>query len=186
MEVRCEPADEKTGLAGAPSQNGRNGDPPQGRAAGGGEGVNQKVTKSEYQQIVQDKTPGSRYLLCCARAFLVGGLICCLGQALNLLGEELELTMMTAPMFTSLCLIFLGTTLTGIGVYDKIGKFAGAGSIVPITGFANSVAAPAIEFRREGLVMGVGARLFSLAGPVLTYGIASSVATGLIYWLLGL
>ena len=87
-------------------------------------------------------------------------------------------------MFTSVVLIFLGTTLTGLGVYDRIGKYAGAGSIVPITGFANSVAAPAIEFRREGLVLGVGAKLFAIAGPVLTYGIASSMAVGLVFWII--
>ena len=80
-------------------------------------------------------------------------------------------------------LIFLGTTLTGIGVYDQIGRYAGAGSIVPITGFANSVAAPAIEYRREGMVMGVGARIFQLAGPVLAYGITSSMLVGVIYWI---
>ena len=90
---------------------------------------------------------------------------------------------LTAPMFTSVVLIFLGTTLTGIGVYDQIGRYAGAGSIVPITGFANSVAAPAIEYRREGMVMGVGARIFQLAGPVLTYGITSSMLVGILYWI---
>ena len=87
-------------------------------------------------------------------------------------------------MFTSAVLIFLGTTLTGLGVYDRIGKYAGAGSIVPITGFANSVAAPAMEFRREGLVLGLGAKLFTLAGPVLTYGISASIVVGVIYWIL--
>ena len=92
-------------------------------------------------------------------------------------------------MFTSVVLIFLGTTLTGIGIYDKIGRYAGAGSIVPITGFANSVAAPAIEYRREGIVLGMGARIFQLAGPVLAYGITSSMILGFIYlavrgWLL--
>ena len=85
-------------------------------------------------------------------------------------------------MFTTTVLIFLGTTLTGLGVYDRIGKYAGAGSIVPVSGFANSVAAPAIEFRREGLVMGVGAKLFAVAGPVLAYGITSSVVVGFIYY----
>jgi stage V sporulation protein AC len=87
-------------------------------------------------------------------------------------------------MFTTGCLIFLGTTLTGFGVYDRIGKYAGAGSAIPVTGFANSVAAPAIEFQREGAVMGVGARLFTLAGPVLAYGIVASVAVGVVYWLI--
>ena len=86
-------------------------------------------------------------------------------------------------MFSASVLGFLGTTLTGGGVYDKIGKYAGAGSIVPITGFANSVCAPAMEFRREGLVLGVGAKLFSIAGPVLSYGISASVIYGLIFWL---
>jgi len=89
-------------------------------------------------------------------------------------------------MFTSVVLIFLGTTLTGIGVYDRIGRYAGAGSIVPITGFANSVAAPAIEFRREGLILGLGAKLFTLAGPVLTYGVIASVIVGVVEWLKGL
>ena len=91
-----------------------------------------------------------------------------------------------ASMFTSCVLIFLGTTLTGIGIYDRIGKYAGAGSIVPITGFANSIAAPAIEFRREGLILGLGAKLFTLSGPVLTYGIISSILIGLVYWGIGL
>ena len=90
----------------------------------------------------------------------------------------------TAPMFTSMVLIFLGTTLTGVGVYDRIGHYAGAGSIVPITGFANSVAAPALEFRREGMILGLGAKLFTLAGPVLVYGISASVLVGFIYWIL--
>ena len=116
------------------------------------------------------------------RAVWVGGLICCIGQALNMLGETLELTELTVPMFTSVVLIFLGTTLTGIGVYDKIGRYAGAGSIVPITGFANSVAAPAIEYRREGIVLGIGARIFQLAGPVIAYGVTSSMIVGFIYY----
>ena len=138
----------------------------------------------EYQKLVSQMTPNSRMLQGCVRACWVGGLICCLGQAITMLGESLNLTIATTPMFTSSVLIFLGTTLTGIGVYDRIGKYAGAGSIVPITGFANSIAAPAIEFRREGLVMGVGAKLFQLAGPVLVYGISSSVVVGIFYWMI--
>lgn len=142
----------------------------------------QPVSPSEYAQLVSKLTPASRHLRGCVRAFWVGGVICCVGQALNLLGEKLELTELTAPMFTSVVLIFLGTTLTGLGVYDKIGRYAGAGSIVPITGFANSVAAPAIEYRREGVILGVGARIFQLAGPVLTFGITASMAVGIIYY----
>jgi len=142
------------------------------------------LNANEYSALVSQMTPPSRHLRGCLRAFWVGGLICCIGQALNLLGEKLNLSELTAPMFTSVVLIFLGTTLTGIGVYDKIGRYAGAGSIVPITGFANSVAAPAIEFRREGIIMGIGARIFQIAGPVLTYGIVSSMLVGLIHFIL--
>ncbi len=138
----------------------------------------------EYKQLVDEKTPDSRHLRGCLRAFWTGGLICTLGQAISEWAVGLNLTEVTASMFTSCVLIFLGTTLTGIGVYDRIGKYAGAGSVVPITGFANSVAAPAIEFRREGLILGLGAKLFQIAGPVLTYGISSSVIVGLFYWLL--
>lgn len=141
------------------------------------------LTPNEYAQLVHKLTPRSRHIQGCMRAFWVGGVICCIGQVLNLLAEKLELTEMTAPMFTSVVLIFLGTTLTGIGIYDKIGRYAGAGSIVPITGFANSVAAPAIEYRREGIVLGIGARIFQLAGPVLTFGITASMAVGFIYYL---
>lgn len=137
----------------------------------------------EYQKLVNRLTPNSRHWMGIFRAFWVGGLICTIGQVITTFAEPLNLGETTAPMFTSSVLIFIGTTLTGIGVYDRIGKYAGAGSIVPITGFANSVAAPAIEFRREGLVLGLGARLFQLAGPVLTYGISASIVVGVLYWL---
>jgi len=140
------------------------------------------LNANEYSALVSQMTPPSRHLRGCLRAFWVGGLICCIGQALNLLGEKLNLSELTAPMFTSVVLIFLGTTLTGIGVYDKLGRYAGAGSIVPITGFANSVAAPAIEYRREGIILGIGARIFQLAGPVLAFGIMASMAVGLIFF----
>ena len=139
----------------------------------------------KYDELVKKMTPNSRMLRGYVRAFWVGGIICCIGQALNLLGNALELTVMTSPMFTSMVLIFIGTTLTGFGVYDRIGRYAGAGSIVPITGFANSIAASAIEFRREGLILGLGSRLFTVAGPVLAYGISSSILAGLIHWVLG-
>ena len=143
----------------------------------------QPLTSDEYRELVSKLTPPSRMLRGYWRAFWVGGLICCLGQALTLWAQQLNLGEVTAPMFTTSCLIFLGTTLTGFGLYDRIGKYAGAGSAIPVTGFANSVAAPAIEFQREGAVMGVGARLFTLAGPVLAYGIVASVVVGVIYWL---
>lgn len=143
----------------------------------------QPYTPDEYRELVSKLTPPSRMLRGYWRAFWVGGLICCIGQALTLWAQQLNLGEVTAPMFTTSCLIFLGTTLTGFGVYDQIGKYAGAGSAIPVTGFANSVAAPAIEFQREGAVMGVGARLFTLAGPVLAYGVFASVAVGVFYWL---
>ena len=141
------------------------------------------ISAAQYRALVSRLTPKSAFLRGYLRAFWVGGAICCLGQALTLWAGTLNLGEVTAPMFTTSCLIFLGTTLTGFGVYDRIGKYAGAGSAIPVTGFANSVAAPAIEFQREGAVMGVGARLFTLAGPVLAYGIAASVIVGVIYWL---
>lgn len=138
-----------------------------------------------YSEMVDRLTPKSPKLKGFLRAFWVGGLICTLGQAIGALSGALGLSYQQLPMFSASVLVFLGTTLTGVGVYDKIGKYAGAGSIVPITGFANSVCAPAMEFRREGLVLGVGAKLFSIAGPVLSYGISASVIYGLIFWLTG-
>lgn len=142
------------------------------------------ISPEDYGRLVSKLTPPSRHVRGCLRAFWVGGTICCIGQALNLLADTLKLSELTASMFTSVVLIFLGTTLTGIGIYDRIGRYAGAGSIVPITGFANSVAAPAIEFRREGIVLGIGARIFQLAGPVLTFGITSSMLVGFIYFII--
>ncbi|MDY3027418.1 MAG: stage V sporulation protein AC [Candidatus Faecivicinus sp.] len=143
-----------------------------------------RLQPGEYARLVSKFTPRSRHVVGCLRAFWVGGAICTLGQGLTALADTLELGEVTAPMFTSMVLIFLGTTLTGVGVYDRIGRYAGAGSIVPITGFANSVAAPALEFRREGMILGLGAKLFTLAGPVLTYGVSASVLVGLVYWIL--
>ena len=143
----------------------------------------QPYTAAQYRRLVSDATPGTRMLRGYLRAFWVGGAICCLGQLITQWAGTLNLGETTAPMFTTGVLIFIGATLTGLGVYDRIGKYAGAGSAIPVTGFTNSVAAPAIEFQREGAVMGVGARLFTLAGPVLAYGIASSVAVGVLYWL---
>ena len=136
-----------------------------------------------YKKLVEKRTPNSRLLRDCLRAFWVGGLICCIGQGITIFGSEvLKLNLLAGGAFTPSVLVFLGTTLTGLGVYDRIGEYAGAGSIVPITGFANSVAAPAMEFRREGLVLGLGAKLFLLAGPVITYGVTTSIVIGLIYY----
>lgn len=116
------------------------------------------------------------------RAFWIGGLICALGQGIGDVGLHLlDLNAKNASALTSITLILITALLTGLGVFDKIGKYAGAGSFVPITGFANAMVSPALEFRREGLVMGVGAKLFTIAGPVLVYGVGASVLYGLIY-----
>ncbi|MGI6706965.1 MAG: stage V sporulation protein AC [Clostridia bacterium] len=120
----------------------------------------------------------------CIMAFVVGGIICTIGQVIGNIGKNYYgLDKEATAAFTAIVLVFLGATLTGLGVYDDIGKRAGAGSVVPITGFANSIVAPAMEFKREGYVMGVGAKLFSLAGPVLVYGISSSIIVGILYFL---
>ncbi len=138
-----------------------------------------------YQQHVKEKAPKSNTVSQCLRAFLVGGLICCVGQLIkdygsNALGLNEDLT----AALTAITLVFLGALFTGLGVYDKLGSWAGAGSVVPITGFANSIVAPAMEFKREGLVLGTAAKMFTIAGPVLVYGIGSSILVGLIYCLI--
>ena len=139
-----------------------------------------------YQRLVARLSPKSDMAQGIFRAYWVGGVICALGQTINdLFAYGLKWGAQSASTATSICLIFASSLLTGLGVYDKIGKYAGAGSIVPITGFANSVVSPAMEFRREGLVMGVGAKLFTLAGPVLTYGIGGSIVVGLLALAMG-
>ena len=140
-----------------------------------------KKRQQRYAQLVERLSPKSDFAQGLFRAFWVGGVICMIGQGINdLFCLGLKWGAQACATGTSICLIFLSALLTGIGVYDNIGKYAGAGSIVPITGFSNSVISPAMEFRREGLVMGVGAKLFTLAGPVLVYGICSSIIVGLI------
>ena len=140
----------------------------------------------EYQQRVNERVPKSRTLLMCLRAFWTGGLICCIGQAVHdLLGLLFVLTKDELSGATAIVMVFLGAFLTGIGVYDRIGAYAGAGSVVPITGFANSVVAPAMEYKPEGLIMGVAAKMFDIAGPVLVYGITSSIGVGIIYCIIG-
>ncbi|NLW06410.1 MAG: stage V sporulation protein AC [Clostridia bacterium] len=133
-----------------------------------------------YQQLVDSVKPKPKVLVNVLNAFWVGGSITALAQIITLLFSATGLNPRDAATATLIVMIFLGAFLTGLGVYDKIGKFAGAGSIIPITGFANSIVAPALEFKREGYVFGVGARLFSIAGPVLVYGFVVSVLIGLI------
>ncbi len=143
--------------------------------------------QKRYQQMVEQVSPSSPMLQGLLRAFWVGGVICLLGQALNDIGMGwMKLTTRDASAFAAVVLVFLTALLTGIGVFDKLGQYAGGGTFVPITGFANAMVAPALEFRREGLVLGLGAKLFSIAGPVLVYGIGASVLAGLIYVIFGL
>jgi stage V sporulation protein AC len=143
-----------------------------------------KMSKKEYSKYVEKKSPKSPLWMNMLKAFVSGGIICCIGQAiLNGLGSA-GLPKENASIATSVILVFLGAMLTGLKVYDNIAKFAGAGTLVPITGFANSVAAPALEFKSEGLVMGMSAKMFVIAGPVIVFGIASSVIYGILYLLL--
>lgn len=149
-------------------------------------GKKQKTPEQRrYQQRVNDKMPRSKTFSQCVRAFISGGIICSIGQLVHDLGENwLMLDEKGVAAFTAIVMVFLGASLTGLGVYDKIGSWSGAGSIVPITGFANSIVSPAMEFKREGLITGTAAKMFVIAGPVLVYGIGSSVIVGLIYALL--
>ena len=137
--------------------------------------------EKDYQRRVNEKMPKSKTFLQCVRAFISGGIICCIGQLIHDFAKlVLNFSESNVAAFTAIVLVFLGATLTGIGVYDNIGSWAGAGSGVPITGFANSIVSPAMEFKREGYVLGLGAKMFSIAGPVLVYGISASVLVGLI------
>lgn len=140
-------------------------------------------TKKDYQEYVDKKTPNSPIGKNLIKAFIVGGIICLIGQFILDGLKSTGLDDESAASITSISLIFIGIFLTALNIYSKIGKFAGAGSIVPITGFANSIASPAIEFKSEGLVLGVGAQLFKIAGPVLVYGITSSIVVGILYFL---
>lgn len=136
----------------------------------------------EYIELVKKKMPKSKHLLTMFRAFWVGGLICCIGQGITDLYKHFfsELPEEEIATLTTITLICITVILTGLGIYDKIGAYAGAGSIVPITGFANSVASPAIEHKREGVVLGLCANIFTVAGPVIVFGITSSIAVGII------
>ncbi|ABR48377.1 Sporulation stage V, protein AC [Alkaliphilus metalliredigens QYMF] len=144
---------------------------------------NQSKKNEDYKAYVEEKVPKPNMFKNCIWAFFVGGGISTIGQFIhNLIENQMNLTHLEATNATILVMIFIGALLTGLGIYDLIGKKAGAGSIVPITGFANSIVSPAMEFKREGYVFGVAAKMFVLAGPVLVYGITSSVVVGLIYY----
>lgn len=147
-------------------------------------GISMKISQSEYSKLTDKKSPNSKTFRNCICAFLVGGFICTIGQALINLYMNLGATETSARIWTSVSLVFLGVLLTALKVYDSIAKHAGAGTLVPITGFANSVASPAIEFKSEGFILGLGAKIFIIAGPVIVYGTLAGVLYGVIYWVI--
>lgn len=141
------------------------------------------MTEKEYNARVEQLSPRSPILRDCFNAFWIGGLICTLGQLFLNGYTALGLSEKNAGTATSMSLVALSALLTGLSLYDDIAKVAGAGTLVPITGFANSIAAPAVEFQTEGFILGVGAKMFTIAGPVIVYGVSASVVYGLIYWI---
>ena len=141
------------------------------------------MTEKEYGKLVKSMEPKSPIGRDCAKAFLIGGLICAIGQLCMNGYTALGLDKDSAGTATCITLITLSALLTGLSLYDDIAKHAGAGTLVPITGFANAIAAPAVEFKTEGFILGVGAKMFTIAGPVIVYGVSASVVYGLIYWI---
>lgn len=143
-----------------------------------------ELTAKEYQKLTERSAPRSKALTDCLKAFFIGGAICTLGQLIIFGGESLELSEEHASLLCTVSLIGLSALLTALGLYDRIAKHAGAGTLVPITGFANSIASAAVEFKTEGLVLGMASKMFIIAGPVIVYGTVASVVYGMIYWLI--
>lgn len=141
------------------------------------------ISDKQYGKMVKKASPGSPMLIDCIKAFLIGGAICCFGQLLFYIYSKSGMSTDESRTLVSVTLIVLTAILTGIGVFDKIAKHAGAGTIVPITGFANSVVSPALEFKSEGFIMGTGASIFKIAGPVILYGTTAASLYGLIYFI---
>jgi len=141
------------------------------------------MTEKQYAELVSEMAPKSPMGKDCRNAFLIGGLICCFGQVVLNAYTYWGLDTQAAATATSMTLIALSALLTGLSLYDNIAKHAGAGTLVPITGFANSIAAPAVEFKTEGMILGTAAKMFTIAGPVIVYGVSASVVYGLIYWI---
>ena len=141
------------------------------------------MTDREYNELVKSMSPKSPIVKDCIFAFLIGGLICAIAQCILNGYTALGLGKTDASTATSMTMVALSALLTGLSLYDDIAKHAGAGTLVPITGFANSVAAPAVEFKTEGFILGVGAKMFTIAGPVIVYGVSASVVYGFIYWI---
>ena len=142
------------------------------------------VSPEQYKTLTEKYTPKPTIVKNVVRAFVVGGIICSIGQVIINLYVTFGLAHLEASTAATATMIFIGALLTGLGLYDDIGRFGGAGSIVPITGFANSIVSPAMEYKREGFVLGVGAKLFTVAGPVLVYGISTSIVVGIFYFFL--
>jgi stage V sporulation protein AC len=143
-----------------------------------------KMTQKDYGSYVKKKEPKSPLIANMAKAFVSGGIICCIGQALLYGYKGAGLEQEGAGTATSITLVFLGALFTGLKIYDNLARYAGAGTLVPITGFANSVAAPALEFKSEGIITGMSAKMFIIAGPVIVFGITASILYGVIYALL--
>lgn len=141
------------------------------------------ISDKQYGEMVKKASPGSPMLIDCIKAFFIGGAICCFGQLLFYIYSKSGMSTDESRTLVSVTLIVITAVLTGIGVFDKIAKHAGAGTIVPITGFANSVVSPALEFKSEGFIMGTGASIFKIAGPVILYGTTAASLYGLIYFI---
>lgn len=148
--------------------------------------VEKKQIAKAYEKYTEQFTPKPKYFLNSLKAFIIGGLICAGSLWLENSFVTAGLSEKAAGTYVVILLVMLAQLLTGLGCFDTLGKFAGAGVIVPITGFANSMVAPALEYKKEGIVLGVGAKLFSLAGPVLVSGITASMVIGFVYWIIGL
>lgn len=142
-----------------------------------------RISNKQYDEMVKKASPNSPIVLDCIKAFLIGGAICCFGQLLFYIFRKSGMSLDESRSLVSIALIIITAILTGIGVFDKIAKHAGAGTIVPITGFANSVVSPAMEFKSEGFIMGTGASIFKVAGPVILYGTTTASLYGLIYFI---
>lgn len=138
------------------------------------------ITNNEYSNIVDKKTPGSSIFIKSLRAFVTGGTICIIAEFIFNFLISLGIKEVNVTTFTPMIMVFLGALLTGLDIYNKIAKFGGAGTLVPITGFSNAVVSPAMEFKSEGYVLGLGAKMFIIAGPVLVYGITTSIICGIL------
>jgi len=141
-----------------------------------------KKGQQQYSEMVKQASPNSPVFMDCVKAFVSGGIICTIGQVLLNLYTGMDISEKDVALWVSITLIGISALLTGLGIYEKLGKFCGAGTIVPITGFANSVVSPAIEFKKEGMVFGMAAKMFVVAGPVIVYGTLTSMLVGLVYY----